>query len=96
VITFTEKSGTSATVTSIGIRYIDVNGGVWIRSGGEWSTEDITIWGGSTNTYDSWVRSTAGSEGDLHGGTVKVSWEGEDAEGNAFSGSTSARLAAAP
>jgi hypothetical protein len=49
-----------------------------------------------SNTYSSWVRTTAGSSPDLRGATVKISYSGVDANGNRFSGSVSAKLASSP
>jgi hypothetical protein len=95
-VTFTEQNGTGATISRISIIYTELDGQQWTRGGGEWSSESISIHGFGSNTYDSWVRSAAGGESELRGATVRVGWEGTDAEGNAFSGSTTARLASGP
>ena len=98
-ITFTNESGTNGTIGQIGRRYVDVNGQEWISESGEWQTEEIVVWAYSTNSYSSWVR-TYGDHGpdepDLRGATLIVSWKGQDSQGNAFSGSTTAVLAAGP
>ncbi len=95
-VIFTEQNGGYATITNIGRRYIDIKGGVWKSSGGEWETQSLGISAHGSNSYKSWVRTTPGSDPDLNNGRVIVSYEGRDVMGNTFSGSVSAKLAAAP
>jgi hypothetical protein len=95
-ITFTNDGSVDGTIERISIQYIEPDGTTWIRQGGEWSTEDILVsWYGAAS-YDSWAGSDAGSEGELRGATLRVGWEGTDALGNSFSGSTTALLATGP
>ncbi|MBU0492941.1 MAG: hypothetical protein KKA73_29020 [Chloroflexi bacterium] len=94
--TFTEKNGVSATIKRIGRRFVDTNGHVWTVGSSEWHDETIYIPAKGNNSYSSWVRTLAGEDPDLRGGTVTVSYSGVDAKGNAFSGSVSAKLAWSP
>ena len=95
-ITFTNESGTNGTIGQISVEYIELDGEVWVRGGGQWSTETIVVWAQGTETYDSWVRSAAGNECELRGATVRVSWKGKDSLGNPFSGTASAILEPEP
>ena len=90
--TFREVNGVPATVERIGRRFVHRNGGVWTVGSSEWSNTTIVIPGRGRNSYASWVRTTFDSI-DLRGGTVTVGYSGHDANGYAFSGSVSAKLA---
>lgn len=98
-VEFYNEGGTNGTIGQIGRRYVDTNGDVWWSESGEWHDEVIVVWAYGTEYYDSWVR-TYGTgdpnDPDLRGATLIVSWKGEDAQGNAFSGSVSALLEAEP
>jgi len=95
-VTFTEENGISATIVRIGRRFIDTKGKVWTVGMDEWHDETIIIPAKGSNSYNSWVRTRAGSDPDLRGGTVVVSYSGIDAKGNDFRGSVSSTLARSP
>ena len=95
-MTFTEENGVSATILRIGRRYIDTRGHIWTADSGEWHEETIAIPPQGSNSYNSWVRTRAGSDPDLRGGTVVVSYSGIDAKGNEIQGSVSSTLARSP
>jgi hypothetical protein len=89
-VTFAETRGISATIEWLERVYMDRNGEGWSS---EWDghRESISIPGGGSNSYDSWVRGDINP--DLRGGTVRVDYSGHDANGYSFSGRVSATLA---
>ncbi len=91
-ITWTETNMLGAEIQSIGRRYIDRGGRIWVSEYGEWFDETISIAPGGTGHWSSFVRTTPEDAPNLDGGTMIVSWSGVDKEGNAFSGSAQARL----
>lgn len=93
-VTFTETKGISATIESIGRRYIDRDGGVWTLYGGSgWYSTTITITAYGSYKYVNWVRTRARGNPDLMGGTAKIGYSGHDANGNPFSGEVTSALA---
>jgi len=93
-VTFSETRGVSAKVERLKRVYRD-------RRGAQWSTYSergtrgfnkiIPIRARGSNRYSSWVRGTV--KPDLRGGTVTVTFSGQDENGHAFSGSVSSKLA---
>lgn len=93
-ITFTETNALGVVIDRIGYRYIDTRGSVWILESGEWRDVTVRLAANGTASWDTWVQTLNPAERpNLQGGTVRVRWEGTDAEGNRITGSASARLA---
>ncbi|MBN1202863.1 MAG: hypothetical protein JXJ20_13525 [Anaerolineae bacterium] len=90
VVTFTEQAGLGAQVEDLRLRYIDRDGGVWVGGAGISARYDdpleIPVLGRAV--YDTWVR----TEDKLMGGSIRVLYEGHDANGTPFSGELTAAL----
>jgi hypothetical protein len=95
-VKFNETNGVAATIERIGQRYRDTGGTVWVVGADEWFDRVIKIRPRGSGVYSTWVRTKHGDPPDLRGGRVTISWSGQDAKGNHFSGSISATLSEAP
>ena len=94
VITFTESNALGATVSRIGVRWIERSGNVWwISRDGEFEDVDLRIEPNGTASFT--VGIFADSESDhrrIRGGRVRIRYNGVDDEGNRFRGDMTSRL----
>ncbi len=93
-VTFTESNTLAATIERIAVRWIERSGNTWwFDADGEWKDEDLVIPASGTMTYTDSIWTDADDEmRRIMGGTVRLRYNGTDAEGNAFNGSISATL----
>ena len=73
--TFTETGGVEVTIEYLDISFTDTNGDSWAVGDGRYRLY-LDLPANGSVTYSSWVSSTAGTEGDLRGGTVFVHYDG--------------------